>query len=208
MPPTITDWTLVVPVKRLDRAKTRLSTRPAEQRARLALAFARDVVTAAVACPAVQRVVVVTDDPRARAALVGIDGVVVEPDAPDAGLNAALAHGARGAGPGTAVAALSSDLPAARAVELTRALAAATSWPRSFVADASGVGTTLLAALPGVPLDPRFGPRSRAAHAASGAVEIALGGIAGLRRDVDTEVDLWDAVRLGVGPATREVLAR
>ncbi len=53
---------------------------------------------------------------------------------------------------------------------------------------------------------PRFGPRSRAAHAASGAVALEVGPVPGLRRDVDTEVDLWDAGRLGLGPATAELV--
>ena len=77
------------------------------------------------------------------------------------------------------------------------------------MADAAGIGSTLLTARPGVELGPRFGERSRAAHRSSGAVELAAspGALAGLRRDVDTEVDLWDAVRLGVGPATTDALA-
>ena len=73
---------------------------------------------------------------------------------------------------------------------------------RGFVADAAGTGTTTLTARPGVDLDPRFGPRSRAAHAASGAVALEPGPVPGLRRDVDTEVDLWDAGRLGLGRAS------
>jgi 2-phospho-L-lactate guanylyltransferase len=199
-------WTVVVPVKRLERAKTRLSTRPAREREDLALAFAEDVVAAAVACPAVMAVVVVTDDDRARAVL-GASALVV-PDRPDAGLNPALAHGAAAAPAGAGVAAVSSDLPALRSDELGRALAAAAAHPRSFVADAAGVGTTLLAARSGVALEPAFGPRSRARHAATGAVELDLPDVPGLRRDVDTEVDLWDARRLGVGPATTTVLGR
>jgi 2-phospho-L-lactate guanylyltransferase len=204
-------WTVVLPVKRLDRAKTRLSTRPAGQREDLALAFARDVVAAATACPAVARVVVVTDDARARSTLIadGTDAApVVVPDVPDAGLNPALRHGAAQAAAGTGVAALSADLPALRPDELGRALAAAAGHSRAFVADLTGTGTTLLTAAPGVALDPRFGARSRAEHAASGAVELAVGDVPGLRRDVDTEVDLWDAVRLGVGPHTRRALER
>ena len=39
-------------------------------------------------------------------------------------------------------------------------------------------------------------------------VEITGPGLAGLRRDVDTEVDLWDAVRLGVGRHTAGLLSR
>ena len=56
------EWVVVVPVKRLDRAKTRLSTRPAPERRALALAFALDTVRAAITCPGVVGVVVVTDD--------------------------------------------------------------------------------------------------------------------------------------------------
>jgi 2-phospho-L-lactate guanylyltransferase len=58
-----------------------------------------------------------------------------------------------------------------------------------------------------MPFSPRFGGRSRAAHRAAGAVELMLEGIASVRRDVDTEVDLWDALRLGVGPRTKAVAA-
>ena len=77
-----------------------------------------------------------------------------------------------------------------------------------FVADTEGTGTTLLTAADGSRLDPRFGHRSRARHAASGAVELVTGPLASLRRDVDTEVDLHDARRLGLGPRTLAVLAQ
>lgn len=202
-------WAVVVPVKRLDRAKTRLAV-PSAQRRDLALAFAVDVMAAAAACPGVRLVVVVTDDSLARDRLSGMSHVRVVPDAPDAGLNAALAYAATQAtrlGPGgLGVAAVSSDLPALRPDELYRALAEVPEGGRALVADAAGVGTTLLAAAAGQPLLPQFGARSRARHVRSGARDIALPGIPGLRRDVDTEVDLWDAVRLGVGAATAAVL--
>ena len=77
---------------------------------------------------------------------------------------------------------------------------------RGFVADAEGVGTTLLAAAPGTPLQPRFGADSARAHRDSGAV--ALPAPAALRRDVDTPADLREALRLGVGPRTRDVVSR
>lgn len=55
-------WTLVVPVKALARAKSRLSdTADDGLRPGLALAFAQDTVAAALACPAVADVAVVTD---------------------------------------------------------------------------------------------------------------------------------------------------
>lgn len=200
-------WTVVVPVKRLDRAKTRLSTRTSDERVALALAFARDVVAAARACPLVTQVIAVTDDRRAARTLAD-DGAHVVPDRPDAGLNPALAYGASLADPATGVAAVSADLPALTPGQLALALSAAgAAGVRCFVSDVAGTGTTLLCAPPGVALEPRFGARSRAAHAAGGARELALRGISGLRRDVDTEVDLWDAARLGVGTATATVLA-
>jgi 2-phospho-L-lactate/phosphoenolpyruvate guanylyltransferase len=76
---------------------------------------------------------------------------------------------------------------------------------RAFVADAAGTGTVLLAALHGRPLQPRFGPGSAAAHAAGGAVRLD-GDWPGLRRDVDTALDLAAARALGVGRHTRELL--
>lgn len=201
------EWSIVVPVKRPEVAKTRLAETAGEHRPALARAFAADTVAAATACPAVAAVVVVTDDEPAADEMRALGAVVVA-DAPDAGLNAALRHGveqARRRRPGDGVAALSADLPALRPDELGAALAAAADHPASFVGDAAGLGTTLYAARPGTPFDPRFGGRSRAAHRASGAVELTVSGIPSLRRDVDTEVDLWDALRLGVGPRTKAV---
>lgn len=192
-------WTLVVPVKRLGDAKSRLGV---ANRDRLALAFARDVVESAASCPSVQRVIVVTDDIDVEQALRGSGAEVVAD--PAAGLNAAVRAGALAAPEGSPVGALLGDLPSIRPEELSEALRDAAQHDRAFVSDAAGTGTTLLTARPGVDLDPRFGPRSHAAHAASGAVDITRPGLRGLLRDVDTEVDLWDALRIGVGPATAE----
>jgi 2-phospho-L-lactate guanylyltransferase len=58
-------WSLVIPVKRLSAAKTRLAPVSPERRRSLALAFVRDCVTAALAAPQVAQVLVVTADPVA-----------------------------------------------------------------------------------------------------------------------------------------------
>ena len=58
-------WSLVVPVKVLARAKTRLAALAGPDRPALALAMAADTVAAALGCPEVGRVVVVTGDPQA-----------------------------------------------------------------------------------------------------------------------------------------------
>ena len=204
-------WGVVVPVKRLALAKSRLASYGDDLRTTLALAFAADVVTAALACPLVSRVLVVTDDERAARAL-GELGARVVPDDPDAGLNPALSHGAallRSDDPTPdrlGVATVSSDLPAAGAADLAEALALVGPGRRGFVADLAGTGTTLLAAGTGAQLRPSYGPGSAARHAASGAV--ALDAPVALRRDVDTPDDLRAALRLGVGPHTRALAPR
>ncbi|MFF2727219.1 2-phospho-L-lactate guanylyltransferase [Streptomyces sp. NPDC058008] len=203
-------WSLVVPLKPLARAKSRLGRAVGgDLRPRLALAFAQDTVSAALACRGVADVVVVTDDPVAGAALAALGARVVA-DTPAAGLNAALAHGARSVRArdgGAAVAALNADLPALRPDELARVLEFCAAFPRAFVADAQGIGTTFLSAAPGAELRPAFGGASRARHLASGAVEAALPGLDSVRRDVDTGGDLAAALALGVGRFTAGIAA-
>ncbi|KWX09855.1 hypothetical protein TR74_07100, partial [Carbonactinospora thermoautotrophica] len=50
-------WCLVVPVKLLAHAKTRLAGLAGARRAELALAFAADTITAALRCPRVVEVI-------------------------------------------------------------------------------------------------------------------------------------------------------
>jgi 2-phospho-L-lactate guanylyltransferase len=200
-------WAVVVPVKELRVAKTRLSPTGAA-RADLALAMACDVVEAAVACSVVDGVVAVTNDLRAAAALAPLGARVVA-DAADAGLNPALADGARYARtlwPRAGVAALASDLPCVRPDELADALAAAAAYDTAVLPDYRTDGSTLLTARPGVGLDPRYGGASRTAHVAAGAVLLPMRRWPSLERDVDTPDDLAAAVALGVGPATRAAL--
>lgn len=203
-------WTLVVPLKPLARAKSRLagaaSGTPLPE---LALAFAQDTVRAALSCAAVNGVVVVTDDGLAARELAAL-GALTVPDAPGGGLNVALAHGeaiVRAAAPGAAVAALNADLPALRPAELERVLNAAARFPRSFLPDAAEIGTTLLSSLPESPLRPAFGGPSRARHRASGAAEIGIRGVRSVRQDVDTGEDLRAAAELGLGRFTSALLA-
>src|SRR5689334_4504314 len=140
-------WTLVIPLKPLSRAKSRLSDTAGDGvRPGLALAFAQDTVAAALSCPAVADVAVVTDDERAARELAVL-GARIVPDTPAGGLNAALAHGAavvREIRPRTPVAALNADLPALRPAELAVVLGAAAEFSRAFLADAAALGTTLL----------------------------------------------------------------
>jgi len=202
------DTQVLVAVKDLSEAKSRLAPAFGEQqRSALVLAMLIDTVGAALRCPAVAGVHVLTRDlvvaQRARAAGAR---VVPDPTSPLGGLNAALAGAAADLPAAAGVLALQADLPALRPSDL-RAVVAAANGARAAVADAGGTGTTLLLAPPGTELDPHFGPGSALAHAASGAV-LLEGSWPGLRCDVDTVADLAAALRLGVGPATTALLDR
>jgi 2-phospho-L-lactate guanylyltransferase len=202
-------WTLVVPVKTLVAAKTRLSAAAGPHRAALAVAIACDTVEAALSCALVARVVVVTGDPVAAEALGGVGAHVVGD--PEAGLNAALRRGAQEAvrlAPADPVGALQADLPALRPAELALVLTAAAEFDQMFLPDAVEVGTTFYGVRPGVPFTPGFGGESRDRHLRRGAKELCLDGIDSVRRDVDTPDDLRVALALGVGPRTLAVVER
>jgi 2-phospho-L-lactate guanylyltransferase len=195
-------WTVLIPVRTTGAAKTRLATASAnpEAHARLVAAIRADTIAAALGAQDVARVVRVLDAPHS----IEDSTLTYVQQAP--GLNAALGEAAVMAAarwPEDGVAALVGDLPALRSEELQAALERATSFARAFVPDADGTGTTLLTALPGVPLLPGFGMGSAARHADQA---VALVGGAGLRRDVDTQSDLEAAATLGLGTATEALL--
>lgn len=202
---------LVVPIKRLDRAKSRLRgalDHAGAPHADLVLALLLDTVGAAAGAAGVRRVLVVCEDARVPTALRGTGAECVDQRGlPD--LNAALSFGAdrlRERDTGGVVGALQADLPALRAADLDAALARAAG-RRAFCADRQATGTTLLLAAAGGPLDPRFGVGSAGAHAASGAVAVGAG-LDSLRCDVDTADDLTAAGELGLGPKTGALAGR
>jgi len=199
----------VIAIKPIEYAKSRLAV-PDPLRRRLAWTMALDTLSAL--CRALPHVLVVSDQAALEARLrrAGL-AVEVISESGHVGVNSALIRSAlRLQAQGfTSILACVGDLPALRSESVGRILAASQSHPRSFVADASGVGTTMLVAH-GVELAPHFQGRSAAAHHASGAVSLfedAIGSsVADARRDVDTEADLAAAIGLGVGPATSALI--
>ncbi|PPK64328.1 2-phospho-L-lactate guanylyltransferase [Actinokineospora auranticolor] len=199
---------LVVPVKHLDRAKSRLrGAVPGglDAHRALVLAVVSDTIGAALAAPGVRRVLVVCEDSRVVEALAGTGAECVD-ERGLPGLNAALRFGARrlrADDPRVAVGALQADLPAARPSDIDEAITEADG-RRAFVADRPGTGTALLIGAPGEPLAPRFGQGSATAHARDAA---RVGDhLPYLRCDVDTPDDLTLARDLGLGPRTARVL--
>ncbi len=202
-------WSIIVPVKPAVIGKSRLAPFAGDHRTALARAMALDTVGAVLACPRVVEVLAVTHDAESGAALAAL-GAVVVPDEPDEGLNAALLHGAAVAWerrPHSPIGAMLADLPALRPQDLAPVLDSAGRHPNSFVPDSAGIGTTLYCAGTRADFTPRFGGPSRAAHLATGAVELDLPADSSVRRDVDTETDLREAMRLGLGPRTRSAVA-
>ncbi|PAY24916.1 2-phospho-L-lactate guanylyltransferase [Dietzia natronolimnaea] len=207
-------WTIVVPVKALDRAKSRLARAlPASDRRELALAMASDVLRTCVATPGVSRVRVVTSDTdvAALARLLPVE-IVAEPPGTagmtgDDPLNAALTGAIRGV-PGP-VGVVTADLPELGTSQLARVLSAASGHPHSIVPDHHGAGTTM--AFWTGPVEerrPRFGPGSAARHVSDGGA-VALDGAdpsGASGRDVDTPEDVLALTGRTVGAATAAVI--
>jgi len=208
----------VLPVKRFDAAKQRLGAglEPAQRRA-LAEAMVGDVLAALGAVPAIERVVVVSGEPRARE-LAAERGMTVRDDPVDSGQSAAAGLGialatAKGA---ERVLLVPGDCPALDPVEVARLLEV----PRgtgphvTIVPDRHGTGTNALLLAPPLAIAPAFGPGSRERHArlaAAAGVPATIASLASLALDVDTPDDLAalrDALgREGAGaPRTRAAL--
>jgi 2-phospho-L-lactate guanylyltransferase len=198
-------WSVLVPQKALVRAKGRIELDPFARRA-LAEAMLRDTVDAIRATGGVRRVMVLWDEPSDVGILTDVDGTVTS----GLPLNEALEHVAgemRREDPQVDLAVVPGDLPALTPEALADCLERATGHARAFLPDATGVGTTVLAATRGTPLVPAYGGCSTFEHAASGAHLIDPRGLDRVRSDVDDLEALARAVALGCGPHTRAAAA-
>jgi 2-phospho-L-lactate guanylyltransferase len=205
------DVGLVIAVKRLTAAKTRLApVFSAATRESVVLAMLIDTISAALAVPALSAITVVTPDEFAADAARQLGARVLADPTPDGHRNplnnAITAAEAAMRDETSNIVALQGDLPALQPQELAEAIVAARGYPRSFVGDRHGTGTAALFAF-GVALDPHFGADSAERHRHSGAIELT-GAWPGLRCDIDTADDLMVARRLGVGAATTHAIGR
>lgn len=179
-------WSLVVPVRRPETAKSRLGLGR-----EVAESIARCTLEAASAATLVGRLVLVTDSAQWTG---GIDAdVVVERCA---GLSAAVRAGLRASGE-ERVAVMVGDLPVLQPADLMAALAEAVRVDRGMVSDRHGTGTVLITALKKSAHCPSFGIGSAVAHRSAGYVELAIPATSSLRMDVDTVADLRDAFARG-----------
>jgi 2-phospho-L-lactate guanylyltransferase len=187
--------TAVLPVKRFAAAKQRLAPGiGATHRAELAAAMLEDVLEAIGAARSIERVIVVSSEPRAID-LAAARGAEVLPD-PDQGghSGAALAGIARARELGAErVVLLPLDCPLLATRELERLL---TGMPERYVAivpDRHGTGTNALALAPPDAIEPSFGEGSCARHvdaARDAGVPFGVEELPSLALDLDTPADV------------------
>ena len=201
-------WSVVIPVKPFDLAKSRLNIRPVERRA-LAKAMALDVLDAVRLTPCVRHVVVVTADlemamtTRRSGGVVVVDRPMVTPDS----LNRAVGMGSGWASSrysDCAVAVVPSDLAALTSTELESVLHTAATADAGHVLDSTGMNTTILTRTVAGGMTSRYGQRSALAHAKLGMRPVSAGERA--RIDVDTLADLTRAAEVGLGLRAKRVV--
>lgn len=187
--------TAVLPVKRFGAAKRRLAAGVDDaRREALVAAMLGDVLEAIGEARAIERTIVVSDEPRA-AEIAAAVGAEVVPDTPDAGHSeAALAGIARAEELGAAcVILLPGDCPLLDPRELDRLL---TGVPERYVAivpDRHGAGTNALVLSPPGAIRPAFGEGSCARHVAAAreaGIPFAVEELASPALDLDTPADL------------------
>jgi 2-phospho-L-lactate guanylyltransferase len=187
--------TAILPVKRFAAAKQRLAPgMGATHRAELAAAMLEDVLEAIGAARSIERVIVVSSEPRA-VELATASGVEVLAD-PDQGghSGAALAGIARARElAAECVVLLPIDCPLLATRELERLL---TGMPERYVAivpDRHGTGTNALALAPPDVIEPSFGEGSCARHVAAAreaGMPFGVEELPSLALDLDTPADI------------------
>jgi 2-phospho-L-lactate guanylyltransferase len=199
----------LIPAKQLVRAKARLApVLDGAARRELALAMLRDVLAAATSCRALDGVVVVSRDQRAReiAAAAGAEALAEPGDLNEALTSAVGKLRARGA---ERLVVLAADLPLADAESIGALIA--TDADVAIVPSRDG-GTDALLLPPGA-IDLKFGPDSARKHLAAAeaaGLRAARAELPRLALDIDRPTDLELLREQGdaIGRHTREALAR
>jgi 2-phospho-L-lactate guanylyltransferase len=203
----------IVPVKRFDRAKTRLAdTLSPADRTALAKAMLGDVLDQLARTEGIDGVLVVTCDAEAGV-IASSFGANVLADPVETGVNDAVLLGIRKLDvPGkSGVVVVPGDLPFLTAGELRVIVAALTHTPVVLAPAARDGGTNILALSPPGVMAPAFGRDSLARHvAAAKAIGLrpAILTLEGASHDIDVAADLVFDAGLRVGSRTRAFLRR
>ncbi|MFN8163843.1 MAG: 2-phospho-L-lactate guanylyltransferase [Solirubrobacterales bacterium] len=187
--------TAILPIKRFDAAKQRLSIGIDDVRRReLAAAMVTDVLEAIEQARTIERTIIVSDEP-ALEEIAASAGAEVVPDRAGGGhVEAVLAGIARAEAEGAGcVALLAGDCPLLDPRELDRLL---TGVPGSYVGivpDRHGAGTNALVLCPPAAIVPAFGEGSCARHVAlarEASIPFGVEDLPSLALDLDTPADV------------------
>jgi 2-phospho-L-lactate guanylyltransferase len=184
----------IVPVKRLSRAKQRLSPLLAgAERAELVRAMLHDVLTTLCATPELTGIVVVTGDPQV-ANLATLFGARVANDLLETGVNAAVEEGLRTLDAVSgAMLIVPADVPFATTSDLRLVISGLDRYPVVLAPASSDGGTNALAMRKAGLIAPSFGDDSFARHQAlarRGGADSGVVRSEGLGRDIDCREDL------------------
>jgi 2-phospho-L-lactate guanylyltransferase len=199
----------LVPLKRLDYAKTRLaSVLDPATRVRVMRALLDHTLTQVKAAPSIRSVTLVSS--AVEAASIAAEHGVGHFD--DRGLpwNDALAAAIAEAVTSEAVAIVSADVPLLTADDVERLVAALTG-RGAVIARATDAGTNAIAMQPAGAMPTTFGVKESAARHAELARDFGLTpvvvDIPGLAHDLDTAADLEEVLRHAMSDEVRAVLA-
>jgi 2-phospho-L-lactate/phosphoenolpyruvate guanylyltransferase len=183
------DWTAVVPLKQTDETKSRLgAVLQAGARADLVETMVRHVLTILGQEPEVRRIVLLSPvRPPWWSGVWEDDGA--------APLNDALDRWRRSHGK-VPLLVIHGDLPYLTREDIAALLAVAARAGAAMATDVHGTGTNAIALADDRDFEFRFGPGSRAVHAAAG--KIACVERPGLARDIDLPADLAALIEAGV----------
>jgi len=202
---------VIVPVKRLDMAKSRLSTilTPNERR-ELALAMLTDVIQASIEAKSVDKVIVVSSD---NLALRYVEGLGAHAMLDMGGLNAAVKramewcakHGA------TATLTIPLDLPLLKPMDIDGIVNLLGERRGVVLCPSTDGGTNALLCSPPNIIEPHFGPKSFHKHmleASKRGVPCLIYNSPRVSLDIDTPMDFKRLVIGKVGAHTRMYLRR
>ncbi|QEN86033.1 2-phospho-L-lactate guanylyltransferase [Labrys sp. KNU-23] len=210
---TPTQICALVPVKRLEQAKSRLAPRlTAHQRAGLAEAMLRDVLEVLSSVSQLAGLAVITSD-AAVAAIAKDYGAIVIGDLDNAGINNAVRCGQKKLAEAgyTGVLVVPADIPFLNAQEIETALSALAKCDVLITPANRDGGTNLLGLSPPTAMEPSFGLHSFRRHRAMAqatGLEVAVLPLEGAGHDVDLPADLWLVPSRGPAARTRRLLSQ
>jgi 2-phospho-L-lactate/phosphoenolpyruvate guanylyltransferase len=187
--------TAILPVKRFDEAKRRLAAGIEDgRREALVAAMLDDVLEAIGGARAVERTILVSDEPLAAESAVAAGAEVVADPGEGGHSGASLAGIARAEERGAeCVVLLPGDCPLLDPRELDRLLTGVPSAYVAIVPDRHGSGTNALVLAPPTAIRPAFGEGSRERHVAAAraaGVPFAVEEVVSLALDLDTPADV------------------